>query len=348
MRGVYWNLTDRCNLRCKHCYLYDTLVPPSEPPPHELGTRECLNIVDQFDEANVFLVTVLGGEPFCRPDIMDILRYMGEKKFWTRVTTNGTLIDETIAHDLVDTGVRGLFVSLEGPRAEINDAIRGTGSFEKAVKGINYLQDFGIPYYIQMTVFKTNYTKIEEMANFCFEIGAERVIFENFNDFPSNNQFSSFLRPGREDIFAAAQKIAELEEIYPKGFISGDLGSVLEFCSPGPDPAGNDKRFIRCELGSTQVGILSNGDVIPCIYISDMVLGNLMEVHLSDIPDLPAFKKFKELRDLTIDEANKQCRACAWRYVCGGGCRGRAYLKHGDLLAPDPYMCLLARGELYD
>jgi radical SAM protein with 4Fe4S-binding SPASM domain len=348
MRTIFWEVTARCNLRCKHCYLHEELTTPSAEPGDELGTEECLNIVDQFDEANVFYVGVLGGEPFCRPDIMDILRYMGEKKFWTRVTTNGTLIDETIARDLADIGVKGLFVSLEGPHAEINDAIRGTGSFKKAVKGINYLRDFGIPFEVQMTVNKINYDRIDEMMDFCLKIGAGRVIFSSFDDLSSNKEFSSFMRLGREEFFSAAQKIAEFSAEYPEGLITNDMSPALRFCTSDPDPTATNGKFIRCDLGSTQLAVLNNGDVIPCKYMRDIIFGNLMETHLLDIPDLPAFKKFKELRDLTIDEANEQCRACEWRYVCGGGCRGRAYLKHGDLLAPDPHMCLLARGKLYD
>ncbi len=343
MRAIYWNLTDRCNLRCKHCYLQDILASPSEPLSHELNTQDCLKIVTQFEEAKVFFVTVLGGEPFCRPDIMVILRHLGKKKFWTKITTNGTLIDENTARDLADAGIRGLFVSLEGPSAEVNDTIRGKGSFEKAIKGISYLQDFDIPFNIQMTIFKVNYEKIEEMADFCLKIGAERVVFESFNDFPSKNQVSSFLSLGREDTLAAAQKTTELMAEYPEGFISTDLDSVLGFLSPEPDPAVKDKTFVRCDLGLTQLGILSNGDVIPCIYMRDKVLGNLMETHLSEIPNTPEFQKIKDLRTITVDEANEECSLCEWRYVCGGGCRGRAYLKYGNLLSPDPQRCLLVK-----
>ena len=346
MRVIYWNLTDRCNLRCKHCYLYDSLASPHQNLPHELGTEECLKIVEQFSEANVFYVSVVGGEPFCKPDIMVILSRMGEKKFWTEITTNSTLIDEKTAQNLADIGIKGIFASLEGPCAELNDLIRGKGSFKKALQGIEYLKDFEIPFRIQMTVTKKNCDKIEEMANFCLGIGAERIIFKYFNDIPSKDQFSSYLKLGREDIFAAAQKIAELKAAYADGFVSSDLDSTLVFLSSEPDPAVTDKSAIRCDLGSTQLGILSNGDVVPCIYMTDIVLGNVMKTHLSDIPNSPEFKRIKDLRKLTVDDMDEQCSQCEWKYVCGGGCRGRAYLKYGDLLSPDPQKCLLAKGEL--
>jgi MoaA/NifB/PqqE/SkfB family radical SAM enzyme len=53
MRKILWELTKRCNLRCRHCYLHSELKSPFVEPPDELGTEECLEIVEQFDEANV-------------------------------------------------------------------------------------------------------------------------------------------------------------------------------------------------------------------------------------------------------------------------------------------------------
>lgn len=348
MRTIFWEVTARCNLRCSHCYLHHELTDPSTQNTNELGTEECIKIVEQFDKANVFHVSVLGGEPFARPDIMTILRYMGEKKFWTRITSNGTLINETIARDLADIDIKGIFISLEGPYAEINDAIRGKGSFEKAIKAMNYFRDFGIPFYIQVTVSKMNYDKIAEMMDLFLHLGAERIIFNSFVDFSSKNRFSSFLRLDREEFFAAAQRIAEFRAECSGEFISSNMTSTLKFLSSGPDPAVKNNTFIRCDLGSTQLAVLSNGDVIPCKYMRDIILGNLMETPLSEIPNLPAFNSLKNMRALTVDEANEQCRTCEWKYVCGGGCRGRAYLKDGDLFFPDPQMCLLAKGEHCD
>lgn len=341
MRAVYWNLTDRCNLRCRHCYLHDELTSPSEHPPHELNTHDCLKIVDQCDEARAFYVNLLGGELFCRSDIMVILRYLGEKRFWTKITTNGTLITENIARDLADIGLKGMFLSLEGPSPETNDVIRGKGAFEKTIKGISYIRDYGIPFDIQVTIFNTNCDKIEQIADFCSNLTAERVVFESFNYFSSTQQSFSLI-PNREETFAAARKIRELKTTYPKGFISSSADAALRFLSSDPDSGAKGKKLVRCDLGSTQIGILSNGDVIPCIYMRDQILGNLMETRLSEIPHLPGFKEFKDLREVTIDEANEQCSVCEWRYICGGGCRGRAYLRYGDLLSPDPYMCFLA------
>ncbi len=348
MRKLFWELTKRCNLRCKHCALHNVLTSPHTIPADELGTEECLKIADQLDEANLFFIEVVGaGEPFVRSDILEILRYLGEKRFLTRVTTNGTLIDNETAENLASIRMKGVSVSLENSIPEINDSIRGKGSFKRALRGINYLRDYGIPFRIQMTVNKMNYKDIDGIVKFCFDLDAEAVSLLHYYVCPSTNPFAVSLNLGREEFFLAAKRISELKKEYPK-FISSDLDSNLRFLSPELKDTCTDERFVRCRLMEVEMTILHNGDVIPCPYMRDRILGNLMNIHLSEIQHLPAYQEIRELVKLTVDEANEQCRACEWRYVCGGGCRGQAYFLTGDILAPDPRMCLLAKGENYD
>ena len=203
-----------------------------------------------------------------------------------------------------------------------------------------------MPFRIGMTVNSVNHREIENMADFCFQVGAKTVGFSSYVDFPENSSLS--LSIGRKEYFAAARKVNTLRERFQEGFISCNFHENLKFLLPSQKGTAEDTRFVRCGLGATQLILLSNGDVIPCTYMRDLVLGNVLETHLSEIPDSPRFQKFKALRQMTVDEANETCRACEWKYVCGGGCRGQAYLLCGDLLAPDPRRCFLVKGESYD
>ena len=349
MRKILWEVTTRCNLRCKHCYLHSELNPPSSEPVNELDTEGCLKIIEQFDRTHVFLVEVVGGgEPFCRPDIMEIIQGLGEKKFWTRVVTNGTLINEDIARSIADTGIQKMAVSLESSIPEVNDSIRGKGSFKKASRGINYFRDFGIPFRIQMTVSRLNYKDIEHMVSFCFNMGAEEISLCPYVHCPTTNPFSASMNLGRDAHFSAAEKIHELKMEYPDNFVYSDIDSILGFLSPESKTTNRDKRFHRCDCVTSQVTVLYDGNVLPCPLMRDKPLGNLMKMELSEIPKLPEFRKYEKMLGITVDEANDQCRTCKWRYVCGGGCRGQAYLLTGDLMAPNPQMCLLAKDESSD
>ena len=340
MRGIFWEITMRCNLRCNHCYLYDESVGLLQCA-RELSTEDCLYLVDQLERANVFTVTVLGGEPFVRTDIMTILKYMGKKKFWTTVDTNGTLIDEKTAAELADTKIKAVNVSLEGPTPAVNDVIRGKKSFEKAVRGINHLRDFDIPFRISMTVCKQNYTEIESMADFSHQMGASSVAFSMYVVSPQL-PCSQFLALGREEVIAAARMVTSMKPKFSPGFVSANFENAESFLCDQRDE--KDTRFVRCGLGASQLVILCNGDVIPCTYMRDQVVGNVMETPLAHVPETPEFAIFKNLRTLTVDEANEKCASCTLRYSCGGGCRGQAYLIYHDLLAPDPRRCLVAWG----
>lgn len=349
MRRIYWEITNMCNLRCKHCYLYDELVSPSSPPSNELDTQQCICVVDQIEEMNTFHLIVQGGEPFARPDIIEILSYMGEKKFWTQVDTNATLIDENIARDLTETGIKHLFVSLEGPNAEINDAVRGMRSFERAIRGIGYLRDFGIPFYTQMTVNKLNYTAIEDIADFSLGIGAKGVAFVIYVDIPSEKRSSSLIDPSKEEAVAASKKMHKIKEKYPKGFIAHDESFDFACLDPESKIGVDDTRFVRCGLGSWTINICNNGDVLPCPLMRDKRLGNVIETPLPEIIETsPEFEAFKNLRKITVEDANEECKACEWKYVCGGGCKGRAYLRYGSVFAPDPHRCLMVRDKIPD
>lgn len=348
MRRILWEVTTRCNLRCRHCYLHNELMPPSVEPEGELGTQDCLNIVEQFDKANVLFVDVVGGgEPFVRPDIMIILRHLGEKRFWTEIVTNGTLIDESIARDLANVRIKKIGVSLEGPSPEINDFIRGNGAFRKALRGINYLRDFGIPFRIQMTVNNMNYQILEDMVKFCKELHAEALSLNPYVDCPSTNPFCTSLSLGREEYFLAAKSVSELKEKYSPEFVCSDIDAALVFLSDNPEKASRQKGFHRCICMTTQLTVLYNGNVLPCPLMRDQALGNLMETPLTEVPELPQFKKFKRLYSSSFEEVIEQCRVCEWKSICGGGCRGRAYLASHDYLAPDPQRCLLAKGEFH-
>ena len=90
--NVTWEITQRCNMHCVHC-LSDA-GPAAED---ELSTQECRDLVDQMAALNVFQVNVGGGEPFVREDFLDLVSYAHAKGLVTCVSTNGMLIDQTLA-----------------------------------------------------------------------------------------------------------------------------------------------------------------------------------------------------------------------------------------------------------
>ena len=91
---VFWNLTDRCNLSCTHCY---SRSAPDSQIQGELSTTEALAFIDNLAAAGIPLVIFTGGEPLVRPDIWQLADHSREAGIKTALSTNGTLITDEVA-----------------------------------------------------------------------------------------------------------------------------------------------------------------------------------------------------------------------------------------------------------
>ncbi|MFH1464276.1 MAG: radical SAM/SPASM domain-containing protein [Pseudomonadota bacterium] len=123
------NLTLRCNLRCSMCTTcYDV--------PDELSTGEILDVIDQAALWGVRVLNPLGGEPFVRTDLEQILQHAAGKDFHITLTTNGTLLTPARAARLARIPPEKLHLtfSLDGHEAA-HDAIRGAGTWRRALAG---------------------------------------------------------------------------------------------------------------------------------------------------------------------------------------------------------------------
>jgi len=128
------NLTLRCNLRCTMC---TTCYEVTD----EMSTTEILDVIDQAALWGVRVLNPLGGEPFVRTDLEEILLHAARKDFHITLTTNGTLIDWERAAKLARIPPEKLHMSfsLDGLR-DNHDAIRGPGSFERTMQGYRQLR----------------------------------------------------------------------------------------------------------------------------------------------------------------------------------------------------------------
>ena len=127
------NLTLRCNLQCTMC-----TTCYNSP---ELSLAEVQSIIDQVADWGVEVFNPLGGEPFMRSDIEEILRYAVRRGFYVTVTTNGTLITPSRAKMIASIPSDRLHfnISLDGDR-ERNDQIRGEGMYQRALNGYHNIR----------------------------------------------------------------------------------------------------------------------------------------------------------------------------------------------------------------
>lgn len=165
---ITWEVTLGCNLHCDHCL---SGSGPGHQRPNELSTAQAREFIAECDEMDIFQVNIGGGEPFIRPDFMELLEELTERNISTCVSTNGTQLDgETL--DRVEA-MEPLFlqVSLDGLRAE-NDAIRGDGVYDQVVDTLSRLADRDIGTTVNTVVTRQNVHDLPDIYDLACEHGA--------------------------------------------------------------------------------------------------------------------------------------------------------------------------------
>jgi radical SAM protein with 4Fe4S-binding SPASM domain len=361
--SVSWNLTQRCNLECAHCYMS---AFPGADPRGELTPEECRRVVDEIAQVNpnVFLI-LTGGEPLLRRDIFDLAAYAADKQFTVVLGTNGVLLRESHARRMRAAGVVGASISLDSTDPARHDRFRRLpGAWEGAVRATRILRGEGLDFSVHMSVTDWNVGEVPAMLDLARALGAKVL------------NFFFLVRTGRgralTDIDAAAYEriltyLARVQGVGqgPPSFVRRMLAGARPeparpsaFEDPWSTPVGQAgdllvrakcaphfRRIIyemnpespllrnyahgACPAGKYYCRITSEGDVTPCPYMP-VAAGNLRQTSFADLWD--GAPVLRELRDPRL---GGRCGACEFSKICGG-CRCRAYATSGDYLAEDP------------
>lgn len=137
---ILLEITNKCNLRCKMCWLWGEHGVGDRYSGLELNRNEIFELIDELSNFKPTL-TITGGEPFVRSDLIDILRYIKSNRMKVRILTNGTLLDDKKIQELCEIKVDEVVFSIDGPES-IHDSIRGRGTFRKVSENIRKLAKY--------------------------------------------------------------------------------------------------------------------------------------------------------------------------------------------------------------
>ena len=153
-----WELTYACNLQCVHC-----LSSSGQRDPRELTTAEAKQVLDELRDLQVFYINIGGGEPMVRRDFFELLEYSIANGIGVKFSTNGAFIDAEKARRLAAMDYLDIQISLDGIDAVTNDAVRGPGSYEMALRAMDNLAaaNFG-PFKISVVVTRHNVDQLDE------------------------------------------------------------------------------------------------------------------------------------------------------------------------------------------
>lgn len=323
-----WELTYACNLACTHC-----LSSSGKRDPRELSTQECKAVIDELQRMQVFYVNIGGGEPTVRADFWELLDYAIAHQVGVKFSTNGVRLTPERARQLAATDYVDVQISLDGATAEVNDAIRGPGSFATAWRAMENLAAAGFRgFKISVVMTRQNVSQLDEFKAIADKFDAQLRITR--------------LRPsGRgADVW---------DELHPTAAQQREIYDWL--VRHGEDVLTGDSFFHLNALGSTPIAGLNLcgagrvvclidpvGDVYACPFaIHD-------EFHAGNVRDEGGFAAvwrtsalFARLRE---PQTGGSCASCSAYDTCQGGCMAAKFFTGLPLDGPDPE-CVKGNGE---
>lgn len=327
---LQWHITDRCNLRCRHCY-QQSYDGDELPLPELLAIHsQLVAMIDAWNAPStrgktLSQVTITGGEPFLRHDVFDLMAALvahpASRRF--ALLTNGTLIDDATARRLSKLRPSFVQVSIEGTRAT-HDAIRGQGAYDDGVRGLKRLIDCGVKTLVSFSAHRDNYRDFADVARMAADLGVARVwcdraipgtnggkpTIESLSPLETRDLFERLLEARR-----AAKRTGGRTEIA--------MHRALQFLVGGGTP-------YRCTAGDGLLALLPNGDLLPCRRLP-LCAGNVLETSLETL-----YQHNAVLRSLREHRLPDDCRACLYGNTCSGGLRCLAYAATGDVQGFDP------------
>lgn len=350
---VVWNVGQRCNLKCVHCYSYSQ----NREYTGELTSEEGRALIHDLARFGSPVVLFSGGEPLLRKDLLDLSQLATDLGMRAVISTNGTLITKGIAKGLKRIGLSYVGVSLDGME-ETNDRFRGVkGAFQAALRGIRHCQVEGIKVGLRFTINRRNARDVAEIFDLLEQEGIPRVCFYHLVYAGRGSQLI------QEDLsHQETRKVVDL--IMDRTRSLHDRQKAVEVLTvdnhadgpylyqrmvrEGSPRSGEVLELLRMNGGnSSGVGIASvswDGSVHADQFWRHYSFGNVRFRPFSEIwMDLrnPLMAKLKEKKK----HVKGRCASCRWLEVCAGNFRVRAEAVTGDLWAPDP-ACYLSDEEI--
>jgi len=337
MRSVYrpprlllqWHLTNRCNLRCAHCYQDDYRDNVSSGG----GMAGWLTILEQF---RAFLkstsprikghLTMTGGEPFAHPEFPALLDQVAalRDEFSFAILCNGTLIDDAMARRLAAWAPRFVQVSIEGTPAT-HDALRGASNHAAVVAGVERLVAAGVRTLLAFTAHRDNFREFPEVARLgrqlkVARVWADRLIPQGQGgalqglSADETREFIELLRQTKLQTESGLNRFGQGTEIA--------LHRALQFLAGGP--------AYRCTAGDTLLTVMPDGTLYPCRRLP-IGAGNVHHTPLSELYDGPLLRQLRDPASVASG-----CEQCAYEQLCRGGLRCLSYATKKSFSVADP------------
>ncbi len=318
-----WEITYACNLACVHC-----LSSSGQRDPRELTTDEAKRVLDELHDLQVFYINIGGGEPMVRRDFFELVEYAIGRGIGVKFSTNGAYIDADKARRLTGMDYLDIQISLDGTDAATNDAVRGTGSYDLAIRAMDHLRDAGFverngPFKISVVVTRHNVDQLDEFKALADSYGAQLRVTR--------------LRPSGRGVDA-------WHDLHPTNAQQRQIYNWL--MAHGENVLTGDSFFHLNALGDALPGLNMCGagrvvcliDPIGDVYACPFVIHD--EFKAGSVRDEGGFSRVWKQSDLFLELREPQsagaCASCGSWNACQGGCMAAKFFTGLPLDGPDP------------
>ena len=323
-----WELTYACNLACVHC-----LSSSGKRDPRELSTEQCMAIIDELERMQVFYVNIGGGEPTVRPDFWELVDYATAHHVGVKFSTNGLRITPPVAERLAAGDYVDVQISLDGATAEVNDAVRGRGSFAMAIRALENLAAAGFADpKISVVVTRHNVGQLDDFQALAQRYGATLRITRLR---PSGRGADVWddLHPTREQ----QKGLYDWLVAHGERVLTGDsFFHLAGLGAPGALAGLN-----MCGAGRVVCLIDPVGDVYACPFAihEKFLAGNVCDGGFAEV-----WRNSELFTELRRPQSAGACGSCGHYDSCRGGCMAAKFFTGLPIDGPDPE-CVQGYGE---
>ncbi len=266
-RGLDINLNNACNLKCEHCF---TLSPKGLHAKDRFPIEKIKEIGDQADQLGIFEIDLQGGELLLDQNYLySVLKALKTERFYVYVTTNGFFMTKEVAENLFELGVDRVSVSIDSIDPDTHDKFRGKkGSWERAIKALEYVKEAGMSPYLNITVGRYN-------------VDSEDL--KLLLDYSKDNRYTTLLNvatPG--GMWASMHEICINDD--DREHLIAMRKKYKNILRNLWDPFDRNREgVIGCNT-INRLYITPIGDVLPCPYVH-IKIGNIFEQTLQEISE---------------------------------------------------------------
>lgn len=291
-------LTNNCNQKCRHCYMYAGDIKIDE-----VSYKKWIEILKKFKKLGYQGVTFTGGEITVYPGYKEVIKTAHQLGYNVTVLSNGILWDDSNVsemHKYIDE----IQISVDGYDDESYHNVRKYNGFNKAINAVKLFDSYGTKVSIAVTPLYENLSEF----------------IENFREFATDfmqEMPNVFIKLNHELITGREVNIGDEENKIYKNELKKLVESLYPDYYAESFYLNNKDKIIHSNCGFGGISIASNGDVFWCNRIHE--LKSSMNVFKNDL--LSIDKMSNRIKEWTSVDHTKICKNCEIKYICGGGCR---------------------------